>query len=130
MNNTRKNAVERVDVDLTPMLDVVFIMLIFFVVTASFVKESVLSSHSDSPKSHDKSNAPASVITIDKDNRIYMDNREVDKSSVRSLLLDASAEVGVVVRAHQDVQVDTYVAVVNAARQAHRQSIALQVLTP
>ena len=36
------NTVEKADINLTPMLDVVFILLIFFVVTASFIKDSAL----------------------------------------------------------------------------------------
>ena len=36
----KSNTEEETDIDITPMLDVVFIMLIFFIVTASFVKES------------------------------------------------------------------------------------------
>ena len=38
----KANNEEETDIDITPMLDVVFIMLIFFIVTASFVKESGL----------------------------------------------------------------------------------------
>ena len=71
-------------IDLTPLIDCVFIMLIFFIVTASFVKEKGLDVNKpDSPvvnKPQEKSNI---LVSIDANNNIWISNRKVDIRSVR-----------------------------------------------
>lgn len=82
------------EVDLTPMLDVVFIMLIFFIVTASFVKEVGLD------LSRPQGGASAKTVTTSEnifiqlagDGRIYIDQRQIDFSSVRANIERLHAE--------------------------------------
>jgi len=70
-------AADSAGIDLTPLLDVVFIMLIFFIVTASFVRETgleVLRSESQEGSSPD---SEAIVVRIDADNGFWVDGRNV-----------------------------------------------------
>src|SRR5690606_8703858 len=72
------------EVDLTPMLDVVFIMLIFFIVTASFVKEAgvdVTRPPAATAESKDKGNI---LIAITESGRIWIDRRQVDASPLQA----------------------------------------------
>ncbi len=89
---------DEAEVNMTPMLDIVFIMLIFFIVTASFVKESGLEIN----KPEDQTNPPpppepdpdtrAIAFIIDGNNRITHDFRTVDVSSVSSIIKKESVE--------------------------------------
>ncbi|MCW9025653.1 MAG: biopolymer transporter ExbD [Gammaproteobacteria bacterium] len=74
------------DINLTPMLDVVFIMLIFFVVTTSFVKESgveVNRPSADTAQSQDNANI---LIAIRPNGEIWIDGRAVDIRAVRATI--------------------------------------------
>jgi biopolymer transport protein ExbD len=77
---------DEAEINMTPMLDIVFIMLIFFIVTASFVKESGLDvnkpdNDNTPPPDSDKKNI---IIKIDNNNNIFVDFRRVDIRSVRA----------------------------------------------
>lgn len=70
-------------IDLTPMLDVVFIMLVFFIVTASFVKETGREvMRPDSTMAMDKPKATL-LVAVTADNEIWMDNQRIDQRSLR-----------------------------------------------
>jgi len=67
-----------VTIDITPMLDVVFIMLIFFIVTSNFVKETGIDvNRPNAPTATVKEKANI-LIAIDKENIIWIDQRPVD----------------------------------------------------
>jgi len=119
------------EIDLTPMLDVVFIMLIFFIVTASFVKESVIDTMIPPPNEQqnppDEDN-PSIVVTIRSNDDIWMEDRRIDVRSVRANIERMHAEhpkAAVVVRAHIKSSAKSYVAIADAAREAKVYNIAL-----
>jgi biopolymer transport protein ExbD len=92
MAKRRKSRDEEMDINITPMLDIVFIMLIFFIVTTSFVKETGID-----PKRPVAETAAAKprgniLIGIDTEGRIWMNNRQVDITQVRQLVEDAVIE--------------------------------------
>ncbi len=86
------------EVNMTPMLDIVFIMLIFFIVTASFVKEAGL--EINKPEDNNTQNDPpppdddkrAIAFMIDNNNRITHDFRTIDISSIESIIKKESVE--------------------------------------
>lgn len=113
---------DRAEVDLTPMLDVVFIMLIFFIVTASFVTEKVIGLNL--PENSHKANTlstPSMLITVSANNEVYINNRRTDVSAVRALIAQKQAEnpeLTIVIRAHEYSNAETYVLIADAAQQA------------
>ncbi|MBR9805002.1 biopolymer transporter ExbD [bacterium] len=124
MSRARHYAAEdETEIDLTPMLDVVFIMLIFFIVTASFVKEFGLEisrpeSTQDQPPSNDMQNV---VVEITAGNDVMIDQRRVDIRSVRSVIQRKMAEnpkAEVIINSAEEATARTYAAVADAARQA------------
>lgn len=112
---------EENNIDLTPMLDVVFIMLIFFIVTASFIKETGIEvNRPDTSTAVQKKNANI-LIAITANNEIWADKRRIDIRSVRAFVERMHAENpkgAVVVQADNDAKVETLTAVVDAAREA------------
>ena len=79
-----KSTDEESEGNLTPMLDVVFIMLIFFIVTASFVKESGLDvSRPDANQQHETTKRSI-LISITRTNEIWIQQRRVDLRAVRA----------------------------------------------
>ena len=65
------------DVNLTPMLDVVFILLIFFIVTAQFIKEPGVEIERTEVDTLDKQNPLGILIAIDENSDIYIDKQQV-----------------------------------------------------
>lgn len=107
------------EIDLTPMLDVVFIMLIFFIVTASFVKEAGIEvNRPEASTSNPKENVNI-LVAVSANNEIWIDQRRVDERSVRSIIERMHAENpkgAVVVQADAKSTTDTVTAVIDAAR--------------
>jgi len=85
---------EESEVNLTPMLDVVFIMLIFFIVTASFIKEVGLDLNKpeggDAPKTVTENENI--LIQITNDGLIFIDRRNVDVRAIRANIERLRAE--------------------------------------
>lgn len=75
---------EETEINLTPMLDVVFIMLIFFIVTTSFVKETGVEVNRPSAKSSQQKSNANILIAIKNNNEIWIDKHMVDIRSVRA----------------------------------------------
>lgn len=86
----RRKAVHNTDeakVDLTPMLDIVFIMLIFFIVTATFVREAGLDvTKPDNDENQSQSLVKTLRIVIDQNDRIIINMRDVDERAVRAVV--------------------------------------------
>jgi len=107
-------------IDLTPLLDVVFIMLIFFIVTATFVREAGidLPSRSDEPLDPIPT-SEAILVDVTFENRIHIAGRYVDKRAVAAYLQRLHAENperAVVIRLHGEANADTLVYVMDRAR--------------
>jgi len=107
-------------VDLTPMLDVVFIMLIFFIVTAVFIKETGVEINRPDANTDDNKDNTTVLVAIRADNTIWMDKRRIDIRSVRAnveRLHAENPEGGLVIQADKNANVDTFTQVLDAARE-------------
>ena len=80
--NTAFDDQEEAQIDLTPMLDVVFIMLIFFIVTSTFVKESGVDVSRPNADTAVVTDSNSIQIGITSSNQIFMDKRQIDKLSL------------------------------------------------
>ena len=128
----RGEAEEKADIDLTPMLDVVFIMLIFFIVTASFVKEMGIDVNKpevpDVPPPITEDQKPDILVKVTASNDILMDGRRVDARSVRSVIERMHAEnpkASVIIKADAKSEAATYIAIADAARAANVTQVSL-----
>jgi biopolymer transport protein ExbD len=117
-------------INLTPMLDVVFIMLIFFIVTATFVREVGLDINQppeDRPQTVDP-DKKSIVVRITNRDRIIIAQRDVDWRAVRANIERLHAEnpeAPVVIQSHPDSTADALIHVMDSARQAGVYNIAL-----
>jgi biopolymer transport protein ExbD len=113
---------EGAEIDLTPMLDVVFIMLIFFIVVASFIKEAGIEvNRPDDNQQSDPNDSVSIVVEISADNQIWMENRRVDVRAVRAniqRLLAEDPEAPVTVKVERGAKAGVVVDVADAAREA------------
>ncbi|MBW3566380.1 MAG: biopolymer transporter ExbD [Proteobacteria bacterium] len=112
---------EESQIDMTPMLDIVFIMLIFFVVTASFVKESGIDVNRPEAETAVKQDRANIFIAIDAKGVIWIDNRRVDAAQVRANIERLHAENpqgSVVIQADEQAVTKQLVTVMDAARAA------------
>lgn len=120
-NASNKAAEEGSEIDLTPMLDVVFIMLIFFIVTASFIKEAGIEVNRPEASTSNKKENVNILVAVSATNEVWIDKRRVDKRSVRSVIERMHAENpkgAVVVQADNESNTETVTAVIDAARAA------------
>lgn len=124
---------EESSVDITPMLDVVFIMLIFFIVTATFVKEAGIDVDKPSAATAIVQEKAAILVAIDQNDNVWINRRQVDLRSVRSIVerLHAENPKGtLVIQADKESRNDTLVQVMDAARRAGIYDIALAAHAP
>ena len=108
-------------IDLTPMLDVVFIMLIFFIVTATFVKELALDVNKPPDQEVTQSDSESITIVIRSNDDIAINGLSVDKRAVTAQIVRAKAEnpkASVSVLAHSKSRANTLVSVVNSIKEA------------
>lgn len=108
-------------IDLTPMLDVVFIMLIFFIVTASFIKEAGIEiSRPDATTALLKKNANI-LVAVSSNNEVWIDKARVDIRAVKGSIERLHAENpkgALVIQADDDAHIEVLTKVVEAAREA------------
>ena len=113
---------EEGEIDLTPMLDVVFLMLIFFIVPATFVKEIGIDVNSpDKNQNIQDADKKSIVVKISSRDRIEIRGRNVDIRSVRANIERLHAEdpeAPVVVQPHPDSTTEVMIQVMDSARQA------------
>ncbi|ARR50832.1 TPA: ExbD/TolR family protein [Photobacterium damselae] len=119
---------EDAQIDLTSMLDIVFIMLIFFIVTSSFVRESGVEVNRPQA-SHAVSQKDAGIfIAITSANDIYIDKRIVDaervQATIEHMLVD-QPDAALVIQADEHAYNGTVVKVMDAAKGAGVTNIAL-----
>ena len=110
------------EIDLTPMLDVVFIMLIFFIVVASFIKEAgVEVNRPDDNQPDDPEDSTSILVEVASDNQIWMENRRVDIRAVRAniqRLLAEDPESPVTIKVEKGAEAGVVVDVADAARES------------
>jgi len=112
---------DEAEVDMTPMLDIVFIMLIFFIVTTSFVKESGFDVNKPQAAQATKKPSANIFIAVDKNGRIHMEKRVVDIKRVRAnveRMLAESPEAAVMIQGDIDAKHGIIVKVMDQVKAA------------
>ncbi len=128
----RRHKPDDAEINITPMLDIVFILLIFFIVTTSFVKEFGvdMSRPSNEPPKTEKL-SEVIFVKIDDNGQIFVKNRLTDIRAVRANIesgLASNPESPVVVAASRNSDAGLLVRVVDQARVAGAQRVSLVAL--
>ena len=119
---------EEEEINITPMRDVVFILLIFFIVTANFIKEPGLEVNRPDSETAEPTENAAILIAVGNAGEIYMDGRRIDKRQVKAnvvRLLAENPQGSVVIQADEKATADTIIAVMDGAREAGVYNISL-----
>lgn len=125
---SRKGRRRPAELNIAPLIDMIFILLIFFLVTTSFVRESGVDIERPSAATAVSKEQAAILIGITEDDRIFMDNREVDIRAVRAHVERALAENpegDVVVVADRNSRTGMAVRVMDACRMAGAESVSI-----
>jgi biopolymer transport protein ExbD len=116
------------EINLTPMLDVVFIMLIFFIVTASFIKEAGIDVTRPEATTADKQEDAAILIAISANDEIWIDRRETDPRALRAAIEKLHSENpkgSIVIQADEQSTNEMLVIVMEAAKQVGVENVAI-----
>jgi biopolymer transport protein ExbD len=120
---------EENEINLTPMLDVVFIMLIFFIVTASFIKEAGIDvNRPDAPMTESKPEDANILVLINANDEVWIDRRLIDPRAIRANIERMHAENpegSVVIQANNASSNKMLVTVMDSARQAGVYNISI-----
>lgn len=128
MRRPPRREVDEAEINLTPMLDVVFIMLIFFIVTASFVKESGLDVAKPPDTNIKKQKSKSILVQIKDTGEIWVDRRLVDFRAVRANIERLHAErpdAPVIIQTAKKSKAGLLVHVMDSARLAGVYAISL-----
>jgi biopolymer transport protein ExbD len=129
----RKNRRQPLDINMAPLIDMVFILLIFFLVTTSFVKESGVDVNRPTAATAESMQKAGIMIGVDKDNRIFMEKREIDMRAVRANVERAIAEnpeSTVVIVADRLSRTGIAIEVMDACRLAGAESVSIAARLP
>ena len=119
---------DEAEINITPMLDIVFIMLIFFIVTTSFVKEKGLevSRPASTPPKEIKQDRGPIVVKIDSSSLITVKGRILEPGAVEANLEREKAEKPtspLIVAAHPEADTEALVTILDAARAVGIESV-------
>jgi biopolymer transport protein ExbD len=119
---------EEAQINITPLMDMVFIMLIFFIVTSSFVKESGVDVNRPGAVTAAKKEHASIFIAITKEGQIWMERRQVDVRAVGpniKRLLAENPKGQVVIQADRESKNGILVQVMDQARLAGVENISI-----
>ena len=131
MTKRHRAGADEAEVDMTPMLDIVFIMLIFFIVTATFVNERGLDVTRPDSEDPPETAAVTILVSISEAGVISMEGRDVDVRAVRAnveRLIAENPESSVVVQAHPQSESNLMVGVMDQARLAGAAGVSIAEL--
>ena len=124
---------EEATIDMTPMLDVVFIMLIFFIVTASFVKEAGIDVNRPEAATAVKKDRANILVAISAKGDIWINKRKVDVRAVQANIERLYAENPqgtVVIQADRKATTDVLIKVMDASRAAGILDVSIAAQEP
>ena len=122
----KKQEVDNIDV--SPLIDMVFILLIFFMVTTTFVKDMKLDINRPSAASASKADSKVVRVYIDNTSQVYIDNQPVQLWAIQSKLRDllrTSTDKSVLVISDDTIPVETLIDVVDECRMSGAKDVAV-----
>lgn len=121
------------EINMTPMIDMVFILLIFFIVTTSFVKETGINVSRPSAQTSERKERGNILIAVTKGGEIWIDRRKVDINAVRAnveRLHVENPEGAVIIQADKDAMMGVFVKVMDQVRLAGISNISIAAQAP
>ncbi len=122
-----------VEINMMPLIDMIFILLIFFLVTASFVRESGITVNRPEAATAQSKEAIGLVVGVTEEGKVYIDNQETDLRRVRGLVevfLTENPDGGVIIDADGGCPTARTVAVLDQCRLAGAKDVAVSATRP
>ena len=116
------------EIDLTPMLDVVFILLIFFIVTSVFVTEAGIDVLKPEASTAEARSKDLILIAVTDDGQIWIDGEQIDPRFIRSRFERRLAETpnaSVVIQGDRAAQNEQVMTILRAARDANIAAVSI-----
>jgi len=123
---SKKESVDNIDV--SPLIDMVFILLIFFMVTTTFVKDMKLDINRPAASSASRSDSKVTRVYIDSSAEVYIDNQPVKMWAIQSKLRDmlrTATDKSVLVITDTNIPVDVLINVVDECRMSGAKDVAV-----
>ena len=135
--NLRERPPREIEVNVTPLIDVVFLLLIFFMVSTTFVRESAIELTLPEASEEQTSDSPDVIeVAISRDGTVYVNGRALSDSRNASLreslaaVMQAGAEQTVVISADENATHQAVIDVMDAARQLGLYRVTFPTRTP
>ena len=128
VRNSLRGGTSEVNINMGPLVDMVFLLLIFFVVTTSFVKETGIDVQRSTAATAEMKERGNIMLGVSADGQIYLEGKRIDVRSVRGLIERALAEdpeSGVVIVADKDSNTGTVVKAMDQCRLAGATNVSL-----
>jgi len=129
----RRAGKKNLELNMAPLIDMVFILLIFFLVTTSFVRETGIDINRPAASTAVSRQKQNILIGVTKDDRIFMDRREIDLRAIRANVERALAENpegAVIIVADRDSRTGIAIRVMDACRMAGAENVSLAASLP
>ncbi|MDY6972185.1 MAG: biopolymer transporter ExbD [Thermodesulfobacteriota bacterium] len=128
MRRRTTGASETVELNIGPLIDLIFLLLIFFIVSTSFVKETGVDVHRPVAKTAERKEKSTILVGITEEGGVYMENRAIDVRAVRANVeksLADNPEASVIVLADEKSLTGTVIKVVDQCRLAGAKSVSI-----
>ncbi len=115
-------------IDISPLIDVVFLLLIFFIVTTVFVKETGVEVSKPRAATSQDLERQAILIAVTAESRVWQGGREIGQDGVRAVvaaLLEETPDTPVIIRADAEAPTQATVQVIDSAKLAGAASVSL-----
>lgn len=115
-------------IDLTPMLDVVFILLIFFTLTATFLRETGITAERSVEANVERRTAGSLLISLDPSDRVLINGRIIDPRALRAYIEQARGaepDLGIAIEPDAMSTAEALVAIIDAARESGLRDIVI-----
>ena len=116
------------EINISPLIDIVFLLLIFFIVTTVFVEETGVTVSKPRAATSQDLNKNSILLAVTAEGRVYQGGREIGMDGVRavvSALLEDDADTPVIIRADANAATETTVKVIDAAKLAGAKGVSL-----
>lgn len=121
-----------VDINLSPLIDCVFLLLIFFIVTTVFVEETGVDIQKPQATSAQDLDKHSIMIALDPDGRIFYAGREIDLNGVRGIVARELREkdVPVIILADADARTAPLVDIIDECKLAGARQVSIAANQP
>ncbi|UQV24853.1 ExbD/TolR family protein [Vibrio sp. J383] len=119
---------EQANVDMTPLIDVVFILLIFFILSASFQQDNQINVERPNSKVTDATSSMSLSVAIDQQKQVWIDNKIVEVASLTSRVKQKVAQasnVSVIIDVDKSVESGLLIQVIDQVRIAGVNNVAV-----